>query len=243
MAGDIIKAKLTGLVGLLALFSLIISAFRCDPEENPEYVSMIFVLPISITPATEQLVLGDTLWISGSFPDTLQEYYSKKYYKLSDFNFKSKICLDKLINNSLYLSEQPGAVENFDVINEIGNLSNQGSSCGAVNFEYQSKKYHYKIGLVTKSTGVFSIFFLMPVDLHGLPEEQIDLKPVINLGETSDGRKRIPVYEAFFFLVNDGQTNFDLFTQNCRAGSLETPEDFKNVFAEQKGTFTFRVVE
>jgi len=51
------------------------------------------------------------------------------------------------------------------------------------------------------------------------------------------------ISSAFFFLINDGQTNFDLFTQNCRAGSLENPEDFKNAFAEQKGTFTFRVVE
>jgi hypothetical protein len=243
MAGNIFKKKVTGFINLLLLLSLTISAFRCDQEKDPEFVFMIFVLPISIELSSEEIILGDTLWISGGFPDTLQEYYSKKYYKLSDFNFKSKICLDKLINSDLYLSQQPGATSDFNIINELGSFSGLGSSCGTFDFQYQFEMYHYKIGLVTKSTGVFSAFFLWPIDLHGLPEEQVDLRPVIDLGKTSDGRNRIPVYEAFFFLINDGQTNFELFVQNCRAGSLENPEDFKNVFAEQKGTFTFRVIE
>jgi hypothetical protein len=83
----------------------------------------------------------------------------------------------------------------------------------------------------------------MPIDLHGLPEEQIDLVPHINLGTTSEGRPKVPIYEAFFFIINEGETNFDLFVEYCRSGSVEQPSDFKNVYAEQKATFTFRVVD
>jgi hypothetical protein len=75
-----------------------------------------------------------------------------------------------------------------------------------------------------------------------MPSEQIDLKPIIDLGITPNGRKKIPVYEAFYFVVNEGVTNFELFKEHCKAESIENPAPI-NVYYEQKGSFTFRVVE
>jgi hypothetical protein len=42
----------------------------------------------------------------------------------------------------------------------------------------------------------------------------IDLTKQINLGSTEDGRKRVPVYEAIFYVINDGNVNFDLLSAN-----------------------------
>lgn len=226
---------------LFLLLALPLWAIRCEEEESPEFVFMIFEIPINILPPTGELRLGDTLWISGQFPDTLLEYYSREYHQLRDFDFKSRICVASLANNQLYYGDQPGA-KYFSILNQVGGLTNMGSLCGDIHFRYEPGRYSYKIGLVPTATGVFSVLFLMPVELHGLPEESINLSSVITLEPTKDGRARVPVYEAFFFVVNTGETHFDLFTQFCRAGSLENT-DFRNVYAEQKGTFTFRVDE
>ncbi len=101
--------------------------------------------------------------------------------------------------------------------------------CGYFSFNYSQNQYRYKIGLIPNSTGIFSLNFLWPIDLHGIPEEQIDLTTVIDLGVTPAGRKRIPVYEAFYFFINDGNNNFDLFKENCKAASVEHPTNI-NVF-------------
>jgi hypothetical protein len=56
---------------------------RCGEEETPEFVTMSFIVPMSVQPAEPEFEKGDTLWFSAVFPDTLLEYYSNKYYKLS----------------------------------------------------------------------------------------------------------------------------------------------------------------
>jgi hypothetical protein len=99
--------------------------------------------------------------------------------------------------------------------------------------------YHYQIGLIGTSTGIYTVNFLWPIDLHGLPEEQVDLRSVIDLGE-ENGRPRVPVYEAFYFVVNNGENNFEMFKEHCKAASIDDPSTI-NLFYEQKGTFTFRV--
>jgi hypothetical protein len=226
----------------LLLFFTIFCAFRCEEEKQPEFVFMSFVIPISIRPVTEEVALSDTLWIQGSFADTLLEYYSGEYYKLAGFDFKSKLCLRELTTDLKYISDQPGAFDKFNISNLIGSVAQVSSICGAFNLIYSQGKYHYRIGLKPTTPGVYCINFLWPIDLHGMPEEQIDLRSVIELDNSADGRQRIPVYEAFYFEVNNGDTNFDLFKQNCRSAAVENPVPI-NIYYEQKGSFTFRVVE
>lgn len=241
MAGNL-KNKVTGFVSLLLLLFIATSASHCNEDKDLEYVFMSFIIPLQITPQAIQINLGDTLWLSGSFDDNLLEYHTNKYYKFPNFDFKSMLCLAYLTTNQRYYHEQPG-LNKFSFINVEGQLKNLGSLCGDISFFYKSGRYQYKIGLIPNTKGVFSVGFLMPVDLHGIPEEQVDLIGVIDLGVSPSGVKRIPVYEAFLFLINNGETHFDLFKEYCRAGSVENPNDVKNVWAEQKGTFTFRVVE
>jgi hypothetical protein len=241
MAGNF-KKLVTGSWSLLLLIVFVITGARCGDNDEPEFVFMAFLIPITITPPGEKIQLGDTLWISGSFPDTLEEFHSGKYFRLENFDFKSKICVRKLVDNGKNISEQPGGFSYFSIFNRSGSLEDNTQFCGFVNFNYQNSRYNYKIGLLPNKGGIFTINFLWPIDLHGMPDEQIDLRPVIRLENTPDGRKRIPVYEAFYFVVNKGATNFDLFRAHCKAESLENPVPI-NVFYEQKGSFTFQVVE
>ncbi len=240
MGGNFNKVK--GFTSLLLLFFIATSAFQCEPEKSPEFVNMSFIIPIKIHPDVEEIHVKDTLWIDGVFPDSLLEFYTNKYYHFPDFDFKSRICIQKLQNPAEYLSIQPGALDKFNIVSKVGDFNSGTSMCSYLLFSYSQNQYLYKIGLIPSSTGIFSLNFLWPIDLHGIPEEQIDLTTVIDLGVTPDGRKRIPLYEAFYFLINDGDNNFDLFKENCKAASTETPTNI-NVFYEQKGGFAFRVVE
>lgn len=243
MAGNL-RNSVTGSLGslLLLIILLTLTGVRCGDDNDPEFIFMAFLVPITITPPSDEFHVGDTLWISGSFPDTLEEFYSGKYYRFENFDFKSKICLHKLVNNQKNIGEQPGAFDYFSIINKAGSLQQISSICGSVSFDYRDGKYNYRIGLLTTIVGIFTINFLWPINLHGMPDEHIDLKTIIDLGTTTDGRRKIPVYEAFYFVVNEGNTNFELFKENCKAESLTNPAPI-NVFYEQKGSFTFRVVE
>lgn len=229
-------------MSLLLLTLLTLTGARCGDDKDPEFVFMAFLIPITISPPVEDFQVGDTLWISGSFPDTLEEFYSGNYYRLENFDFKSKICLHKLVDKQKNVSEQPGAFNYFSIFNDIGRLEQISSICGEVSFNYSLGKYHYKIGLLAHTHGIFTVNFLWPIDLHGMPDEQIDLKSIIDLGTTLDGRRKIPIYEAFYFVVNEGITNFDLFKEHCKAESITNPAPI-NVYYEEKGSFTFRVIE
>jgi hypothetical protein len=217
----------------LCLLLLLLLSGKCTEEQEPDFMFMTFEIPVSISPNTEILALGDTLWISGQFPDTLRDIHSGEYFKLANFDFKSKICITRINNSQLYASQQQPAFHEFSF---TGDLFQTSSICGPVSFNYSANNYLYKIALKPKNTGIFNVFFNRPVDLHGSPDEQIDLQPYVNLGIGVDGRKRIPVYEAFLFIVNDGDTNYELFKQHARPGSDIVP-------SEEKGSFTFQVIE
>src|SRR5690349_24314513 len=92
------------LFSLAVLFSICLG-FQCKENRDPEFVFMTFILPISIEPQVVDLHLGDTLWITGAFPDTLLELHSGDYFKLSDFDFKSKVCMARLEYPDQYLSQ------------------------------------------------------------------------------------------------------------------------------------------
>lgn len=219
------------------------TTIRCEDEKPPGYVTMSFEIPIQIKinkQQSDKIGLADTIWLHGMFTDSLTEYYTRNKYRFENFDFKTKLCFYKLGDPDLYITEQQEGPPHFEIINYLGEIRNVGSYCGDFKIHYQYDNYQYKIALIPKSSGIFSLNFLWPVDIHGIPEEQINLKEIISLAPSPDGRKQIPVYEAFYFIVNDGKTNFDLFKNSCRAASLENPIP-RNIFYEQKGSFTFRV--
>ncbi len=102
MDGNFNKVK--GMTSLLLLFFIATSAFQCDPEKDAEFVTMSFIVPIKIYPDVEELHVEDTLWIEGVFPDSLLERYTNSYYNFPNFDFKTRVCIQKLENPTDYLS-------------------------------------------------------------------------------------------------------------------------------------------
>lgn len=227
--------KVSGFSSLILLQLLPVTAFKCDDEKPPLFEFMIFELPFGVTPEDDSIKVGDTLWIFSNFPDTIREYNSGNYFKLVNFNFNFSLALFKLTNDQKSISEQPGATSSFNFIQKIGFISFFGETFNTYNMVYSQEKYISRIGIIPQTSGVFCINFLGPAKL--------ELKSVIDLGKTKDGRQRIPSYRNIYFTINEGlNNNFDLFKQNCRAVSIEFPIP-DNIYNEQKGTFTFRVVE
>lgn len=231
MAGRLIE--LVKGSGSLLLIVLLLTGSRCNDEKDPEFVFITFEIPLTIRPGNETIRIGDSLWLVGNFPDTLRDIRSGNYYRLKEFDFQSKICLKRITNNQLYLSEQTPAFEEFYYLGGTNQIS---SICGTFKISYSSNGYSYSVGFIPKNTGIFTLSINRPVAISGMPEDRIDFRPFLDLGISNDGRKRIPVYEAFLFIINDGNTNFDLYKQYVRQGTDIVP-------SEELGTFTFRVIE
>lgn len=232
--GTKINQLVRGCISLLLIIFVTTTAFRCEGEKDPEFIVMSFVLPFSVSPAKAEFSIGDTIWVEATFSQSLEEFNSKVVYEVKDFNFQSKIGLFKLINPNVDLSEQPSATDFFSFVVKEGSIPFVGATFSPFTVEYRNGMYFFKAGVVAKAKGVFSINFLAPRD--------IDLRPGIKLDRSPDGRTRIPAYEWFYFLINEGNTNFDLFKSNCKANSIiEGYDNIPNIYAEQKGTFTFEV--
>jgi len=232
MVGKIFN-RVTGLKSLLLLILVSTTASRCG-DEDPEYVLLTFVLPFSVTPVDPEINLGDTLWAEASFSENLEEYNSKEIIAVKNLDFQSKIGLFELVSNSFDISDQPSAVDFFDFVPKAGTIPFVGATFSPFTMQYQDNAYTFRVGLVPKKTGVFSVNFLPPRDL--------DLRQAVDLRVNSAGQKKLPTFEFLLFDINNGNTNFDLFKQHCKAISLEN-DVFINVYYEQKGTFTFRVIE
>lgn len=185
-------------------------------------------------------LIGLMLFID--FPDTILDLNSMKYYKIINMDFKELLGLRKLSSNELTISEQPGALESFSFFKNSATLFNIGGTFADLKFSYSNERYSFKLGIIPKATGIFCVNFLWPIQLNDGFDEGLNLKNYIDLGLTIDGRRRVPIHKATYVVINNGETNFDLFEANCRAISLEVPIE-GNIYYEQKGTFTFEVVK
>ncbi|MCX7638102.1 MAG: hypothetical protein N2044_09695 [Cyclobacteriaceae bacterium] len=212
---------------------VIMSGFKCQEEKMPQFEDFVFVIPVVINPSDSIVLLNDTIWFIGNFPDTLFELNSGEYFKIQKPTLVASLIARRLIGSEFSYSQQPGAIPSFDFVSRVGGVSNPGQSFATLTFIWSEKHYKCRFGIKPKQRGIFTINILNP--------EQFDLSE-INLGLTSDGRQRIPVYRNIYFVVNNGKTNFELFQKHCKAASLDYPTE-QNIYYEQKGTFTFRVVE
>ena len=219
---------------IVVMCSLAFCSQNCGEKEKfPDAVDFTFVIPLAIVPIQETFKIGDTLWLSANFPDTVWEFHSGKYFKAVNYSFPTRIGFFKLISKEKYFSEQPGASASFKIVNKIGSADNFSSTFGDFKLQYNANRYKCSIGIIPQQPGVFCVNFLSP--------EDADLS-FIDLGLTQDGRKRIANHKEFFYVINEGATNFNLFKENSIAVSLSVPIVY-NIYYEQKGTFTFKVVQ
>jgi len=230
------KFKVQGLLSFALLSLITLTASRCDREEAPTYRDFIFVLNFEINPVDSLISLGDTLWLTAEFDNKIEDFISNEKFELIDFNFRTLLGFFRLQGKSIGLPSQPGATSSFDLVIKKGSVSNAFETFADFDFDYTSEVYSCEIGIVPKSQGVFCLNFLAPAP------GDINLSKTITLPDTPDGRKVIPLYRNIYYVINEGQTNFDLYKKHSVASS-EILVTTDNIYYEQKGTFTFRVID
>ncbi|MCE7864931.1 MAG: hypothetical protein DYG99_15440 [Bacteroidetes bacterium CHB5] len=170
------------------------------------------------------------------FDNKIEDFISKEKFELIDFNFRTLLGFFRLQGKTIGLPSQLGATSSFDLVNKKGSVSNSFETFADFDFDYNSGLYSCEIGIVPKSQGVFCLNFLAPAP------GDINLSKTITLPDTPDGRRVIPLYRNIYYVINDGQTNFDLYKKHSVASS-EILVTTDNIYYEQKGTFTFRVID
>lgn len=213
----------------LALIIFLLQASSCDKEEK-EFVDIWPRMPVNISPPQELISIGDTLWLNIDFPDTVEDYLTKKFYKVENYDFFTSIMLLKLIGPTINRADQPAAASNFSFYQKIGSLINIGSLGGDLKFDYSGSRYKNKIGLVPKQSGVFSLIMLYRDS--GKPFGEV----VENI---SNDKKRIYYAHKLSYIINNGDFHFDLYQKNCFVDP-----DIKTVdpwFYELFSTYTFEV--
>ena len=222
------SALATGIV----IFLICTTVVQCKEENPKEFVNFILELPMLIKPAARVVNINDTLWIEANIADSIMEYYSQTKYRIEDFDFNLSIGLRRLTGNQKDLSDQPGVTSLFQIYAQTGSVPTLGETFSPIKYLYDGNSYKCRIAIIPKQSGIYCVNFLSPMDLN--------LRKAITLEPTNDGRQKVPVYEDLFIVLNNGETNFDLFQQYCKANSIEHPF-IRNIYYEQKGTYTFEV--
>jgi hypothetical protein len=237
------KRLVTISISLVALIFFCTTAFRCNDDNDEEFVFMSFIIPLSMTPGNGLIKVGDTLWLTADFPDELIEFNTNKTFSIPNFNFKTRIVFNRLIGNQLNFSDQPGSADNFLIINKLGAVKNLQGTFGDFILDYNQGKYSCKIGFIPTKTGIYSIGFLWKGNGAECTYfgDCIDIKDVVKLPPSSDGKKRTPVYHAFYHVINNGEVNYDLLLRHSQGVMIESSID--DIYYLRKGTFTIQVIE
>lgn len=216
--------------GALALSIFLFFAGSCEREEEKEFVEIRLEIPITITPPQATLRLGDTLWIQTDFPDTLSDYISKKYLKVPDFSFHTRILFTKLISKSLFDTEQPAAAGAFDFYFVEGSITELGNLGGTLNFARKHNGYKLKIGLIPKFQGIYAIRFL-----YGHP---VNYTTVVSVHDTVN-KNRVYVMYFMNYILNEGNFHYELYEANVKTLSdFRTVPDFERIWS----TYCFEVL-
>ncbi len=212
----------------LALIIFLFQAASCEKEET-EFVEVWPRMPISISPAVEAINLGDTLWVDINFPDTVEDYLTKKYYKIVNYEFHTSLMFLRLIGSTVDRGDQPAAAGNFNFYSKIGQVYDIGSLSGKIKFSYSDSRYKFKVGLLAKQKGVFSLIMLPRVTDHPLTGVVDPIK---------DGKDRSYYITHISYIINNGEFHFDLYQANCLADpEIQKHPQFNEAFA----TYTFEV--
>ncbi|MET4104896.1 hypothetical protein [Hymenobacter sp. UYP22] len=224
------------------LFVLIALLCSCEREERPipEQVPFIFQIPLTISPSKDTVSVGDTLWLKASFPDTVREFYSGKYYtvKPTQFDWMTSIAMRKLVYSNQYLGNQLAAANNFSYINKIGTIK-PNNTFSDLRYEYINKIYTCKIGIIPKQKGIYAFNFGDNWNISSNSKPKPDLS-FIKLDSSKDNMNRQAVYQSVYYYINDKHTNFYLVKANSLYASLNYPDN-SNINYEQEGSYAFVV--
>lgn len=219
---------------------LLSSLTQCGKKESyPTIVPIGFMLPVSIMPINSTMHLGDTLWLKADFSDSLLDRNSGRRFRVrpQDAAFNYAMLYKRLTG----IGQQPvGIASTFRLVEKVGKASINGTSTGSFEPVYDGNYYHARIGLIPTQTGVTAISML--ITPTGGASAIGNAIPFITLPPDSKGQSQKAVFDESFFVINDGKaTNFDLYSQNTRAFSLEPGTQITQIIYEKESTFTVEV--
>jgi len=220
---------------VVILFFSTVNIFSSCHKYKDENVDVTFEVPLNITPVKDTIQVGDTLTLEANFPDSIKEVTTGKYFKLANFDFKTRVWFEKLVSDTLYISQQPGVISSFNFYPQSGNINNIGTTFASFVIAYADAKYIARIKIIPKQAGIFNIGF------YSLLMEKNIILDSVDLGPSDAGGKKIAYLKNIWYTINNGNTNVDLLKQHSKLVSTSTNPNQLNVQQEQKGTYTFVV--
>lgn len=216
----------------LLLVTLTSCGSSCNKDKDRwEEVEFEFAIPVSITPGSDTINVGQELSVTANFSDSLNDVLSQKKYYLPNFNFKTVAVIQKLTNSNLDINQQTSAVGKFLYSNIIGSFSNFSATFADVNYLYQNKSYNLNAKVTPNEAGVFIIRFYHSTGTRGQTELPQELAP------DEPGVKRFPIMKVLRYTFNSGNTHFNIYKDNCK----ERDSNEITNWVESKATYTFVV--
>ena len=216
----------------LLLVTLTSCGSSCNKEKDRwEEVEFEFAIPVSITPGSDTINVGQELSVTADFSDSLFDIRSQKKYYLPNFNLKTVAVIKILSNNNIQFPEQSGSVSNFTYINKIGSFNNLSNSFADVTYNYQGNRYTISVKIKPLQPGVYGLRFYYSTGTRGQTELPQELAP------NEPGIKRFPIMKVLRYTFNNGNTHFNVYKQHCKPAD---PNEATN-WVESKGTYTFVV--
>ena len=226
--------KIINLISM-AVTAILISC-SCGKDNIVRYETWInFLYPVSITPNTDTINVGDTLWIEVNLPDSIYDNTNSRKFYLPSFNFQSYMSVRKLVDNTANWSFQLNSSNNFNTKNNIGSIYKTTSS--SIDFQpvYQNNHYVFKGAIIPKDTGVYCLVFT------NLSYEQrlTDFLGLEQIKSLAPNANRFNILLDFIdFKINNGNTHYNIFTQHCKSNN-DAPSNL--YWKEENYIYTFVV--
>lgn len=137
---------------------------RCEINNTP-------LVPYSITPDKDTFKVGDTMWLTGSFPHKLKELFNNNYYDYSKVDLRSGFYFYNFRDTSefIFRERQPQYVPNkFKLLLKEGELIDFGYASG-ITYLHRNDSFIFKTGFIPLDTGIYcvALFYNGLSNVHG----------------------------------------------------------------------------
>lgn len=182
------------------LFTLTLASFSCA-DDDTLYLSKEFQLPVDVMPKKDIYKVGDTIIVNINFPKILSDKENTLKYLFEEYYFGTSVRIVELIDKSQPLSGQPGAIESFQFINQVGGIYPFGSGGGELDLIFNGENYMFSGQIIIGKQGVYNISFLCDFTENA-----------IAVGAPHGYTNIVAGVSPSFTLVNSGDTfNYHLF--------------------------------
>lgn len=200
---DTKKIKDSTVQRLQFLISLTLFSFSCV-DNDTLYLSKEFQIPVEVMPKREVFKVGDTISININFNKILSDSQNTVNYLFEDYDFGMSIRVVELNDKIKPLAEQPGSIQDFEFLNEVGGIYPFGTGGGELKLDFTGENYVFSSKMILRRSGVFNITFLNDFSANA-----------IAVNPPSGYKNVIAGIAPSFTLVNSGEPlNYHLFAKN-----------------------------